>query len=67
MCICYYVEVGICDVYYEVVCGFKICFNYFDLFMIMDYWGEEWLNYYIEVVSMFYCVCECVCLYLEEG
>lgn len=35
--------------------------------MIFDYWGELYLNYYIEVVFMLFCVCECVINLLEEG
>ncbi|PSW19831.1 alanine--glyoxylate aminotransferase family protein [Photobacterium sanctipauli] len=41
--------------------------NYFDLPMILDYWGEERLNHHTEATSMLYAARECARLYLEEG
>lgn len=41
--------------------------NYFDLAMIMDYWGPERLNHHTEATSMLYAVRECARLFLEEG
>lgn len=41
--------------------------NYFDLGMIMDYWGEERLNHHTEATSMLYCASECARIVLEEG
>ncbi|MDF2152991.1 alanine--glyoxylate aminotransferase family protein [Vibrio sp. CAU 1672] len=41
--------------------------NYFDLPMILDYWGEERLNHHTEATSMLYAARECARLFLEEG
>lgn len=41
--------------------------NYFDLSQFEDYWSERRLNYYIEVIMMFYVLWEGVCLVFEEG
>lgn len=41
--------------------------NYFDLGMIMDYWGEERLNHHTEATSMLFCASECARIVLEEG
>ncbi|WP_158969321.1 alanine--glyoxylate aminotransferase family protein [Paraglaciecola sp. L3A3] len=41
--------------------------NYFDLPMIMDYWGEERLNHHTEATSMLYCASECARIAINEG
>ncbi|BCN24918.1 pyridoxal-phosphate-dependent aminotransferase family protein [Vibrio alfacsensis] len=41
--------------------------NYFDLPMILDYWGSERLNHHTEATSMLYAARECAQLFLEEG
>ncbi|WP_426369848.1 pyridoxal-phosphate-dependent aminotransferase family protein [Pseudocolwellia sp. HL-MZ7] len=41
--------------------------NYFDLGMIMDYWGEERLNHHTEATSMLFCASECARIVIEEG
>ena len=41
--------------------------NYFDLGMIMNYWGEERLNHHTEATSMLYCASECARIVIEEG
>jgi (S)-ureidoglycine-glyoxylate aminotransferase len=41
--------------------------NYFDLAMIMDYWGPKRLNHHTEATSMLYCARECARILLEEG
>ncbi|UPR34021.1 alanine--glyoxylate aminotransferase family protein [Vibrio cyclitrophicus] len=41
--------------------------NYFDLAMVMDYWGPERLNHHTEATSMLYAARECGRLFLEEG
>ncbi|MEZ9330513.1 alanine--glyoxylate aminotransferase family protein [Vibrio breoganii] len=41
--------------------------NYFDLAMVMDYWGPERLNHHTEATSMLYAARECSRLFLEEG
>jgi len=41
--------------------------NYFDLAMILDYWGEKRLNHHTEATSMLYCARECARLLVDEG
>ncbi|WP_312985833.1 alanine--glyoxylate aminotransferase family protein [Atlantibacter sp.] len=41
--------------------------NYFDLSMIMDYWGPERLNHHTEATSMLFAARECARIMLEEG
>ncbi|TDT33595.1 pyridoxal-phosphate-dependent aminotransferase family protein [Naumannella halotolerans] len=41
--------------------------NYFDLAMIMDYWGPRRLNHHTEATSMLYGARECARLLLLEG
>jgi (S)-ureidoglycine-glyoxylate aminotransferase len=41
--------------------------NYFDLGMLMDYWGESRLNHHTEATSMLYAARESVRLVLAEG
>ncbi|PWW04702.1 pyridoxal-phosphate-dependent aminotransferase family protein [Mangrovibacter plantisponsor] len=41
--------------------------NYFDLGMIMDYWGPERLNHHTEATSMLFAARECARIMLEEG
>lgn len=41
--------------------------NYFDLAMVMDYWGPERLNHHTEATSMLYAARECARVFLEEG
>lgn len=41
--------------------------NYFDLGMIMDYWGPERLNHHTEATSMLFAARECARLLREEG
>jgi len=41
--------------------------NYFDLPMLMDYWGPKRLNHHTESASMLYAARECARLLLEEG
>ena len=47
--------------------GRRIASNYFDLAMIMDYWGEKRLNHHTEATSMLYGARECARLLVEEG
>jgi (S)-ureidoglycine-glyoxylate aminotransferase len=44
-----------------------IASNYFDLAMLMDYWGERRLNHHTEAATMLYGARECARLLLEEG
>jgi (S)-ureidoglycine---glyoxylate transaminase len=41
--------------------------NYFDLAMIMDYWGPRALNHHTEAASMLYAARECARVVLDEG
>src|SRR5204863_8455391 len=41
--------------------------NYFDLAMLMDYWGESRLNHHTEAASMLYAARECARIVLGEG
>lgn len=41
--------------------------NYFDLAMIMDYWGPRALNHHTEAASMLYAARECARVVLGEG
>ncbi|PPF45928.1 aminotransferase [Pseudoclavibacter sp. AY1F1] len=41
--------------------------NYFDLGMILDYWGPRRLNHHTEATSMLYAARECAAVLLREG
>lgn len=41
--------------------------NYFDLGMILDYWGPRRLNHHTEATSMLYAARECAAVLLDEG
>lgn len=45
----------------------RIRSNYFDLAMLMDYWGPDHLNHHTEATSMIYAAHECARIFLEEG
>ncbi|MGK4330623.1 alanine--glyoxylate aminotransferase family protein [Lonsdalea quercina] len=45
----------------------RVYSNYFDLGMIMDYWGPERLNHHTEATSMLFAARECARIILEEG
>ena len=47
--------------------GPRIGSNYFDLPMLMDYWGEARLNHHTEATNMLYAARECARLALKEG
>jgi (S)-ureidoglycine---glyoxylate transaminase len=47
--------------------GPRIQSNYFDLAMLMDYWGPRRLNHHTEAASMLYAARECARLVLAEG
>lgn len=51
----------------DVERGRRIGSNYFDLAMIMDYWGEKRLNHHTEATSMLYGARECARLLVNEG
>ena len=47
--------------------GARIGSNYFDLAMVMDYWGDKRLNHHTEATSMLYAARECARVALGEG
>ena len=47
--------------------GPRIQSNYFDLAMILDYWGTDRLNHHTEAASMLYAARECARIVLGEG
>jgi (S)-ureidoglycine-glyoxylate aminotransferase len=47
--------------------GPRIASNYFDLGMLMDYWGPRRLNHHTEAASMLYAARECARMVLGEG
>ncbi|WP_240641318.1 pyridoxal-phosphate-dependent aminotransferase family protein [Nocardioides ferulae] len=47
--------------------GTRIASNYFDLAMVMDYWGPRRLNHHTEATTMLYGARECARLLVEEG
>jgi (S)-ureidoglycine---glyoxylate transaminase len=51
----------------DVVQDDPIRSNYFDLGMILDYWGPRRLNHHTEATSMLYAARECARILLEEG
>lgn len=62
-----HVEAGIRSSHHENGKSSRIRSNYFDLPMIMDYWGSERLNHHTEAASMLYCARECAINLIEEG
>lgn len=63
----HHVEAGIRTDSHVDAKGLRIRSNYFDLPMIMDYWGEERLNHHTEAASMLFCARECAIQLLQEG
>lgn len=63
----HHVEAGIRNDTHMEGGGARIASNYFDLAMIMDYWGEERLNHHTEATTMLYGARECARILLEEG
>ncbi len=61
-----HVEAGIRE-QSDVARGRPIASNYFDLAMVMDYWGPRRLNHHTEAASMLYAARECARLLLAEG
>ncbi len=62
-----HIEAGIRTEQHVEGSGRRIASNYFDLGMIMDYWGEERLNHHTEATTMLYGARECARILLEEG
>ncbi|MDP5041530.1 MAG: aminotransferase class V-fold PLP-dependent enzyme, partial [Paraglaciecola sp.] len=53
-----HIEAGIRADHHEAGSGSRIRSNYFDLSMILDYWGPERLNHHTEATTMLYCARE---------
>ncbi len=51
----------------DVELGARIGSNYFDLGMVLDYWGPLRLNHHTEATSMLYAARECARLLAAEG
>jgi (S)-ureidoglycine-glyoxylate aminotransferase len=47
--------------------GTTIASNYFDIAMLLDYWGERRLNHHTEATSMLYAALECARILVVEG
>src|SRR5690606_30045681 len=62
-----HVEAGIRSPGFVQGNGPRIQSNYFDLPMLMDYWGEARLNHHTEATSMLYAARECARIVLREG
>jgi len=62
-----HIEQGIRPSGYEAGGQPAIASNYFDLGMLMDYWGEARLNHHTEATSMLYAARECARIVLAEG
>ncbi|GAB6070618.1 alanine--glyoxylate aminotransferase family protein [Thiomicrorhabdus hydrogeniphila] len=62
-----HVEAGIRDAHHKDSSGQIIRSNYFDIPMILDYWGEERLNHHTEASTMLYGARECARIVLLEG
>lgn len=60
------IEAGIRSVG-DAVSASPIRSNYFDLAMILDYWGLKRLNHHTEATTMLYGARECARLLVEEG
>ncbi len=62
-----HIEAGLCRDDQQQGAGPRIRSNYFDLAMIMDYWGPQRLNHHTEATSMLFAARECARIALEEG
>ncbi|WP_342362430.1 alanine--glyoxylate aminotransferase family protein [Terrarubrum flagellatum] len=62
-----HVEAGVRPANYVAGQGPRIRSNYFDLSMLMDYWGDDHLNHHTEATSMIYAAHECGRIFLDEG
>ncbi|SPJ32782.1 pyridoxal-phosphate-dependent aminotransferase family protein [Kushneria phyllosphaerae] len=62
-----HIEAGLVGDGHDAGRGVRIRSNYFDLAMILDYWGESRLNHHTEATSMLYGARECARLLVNEG
>ncbi|MCU1400980.1 MAG: aminotransferase [Acidimicrobiales bacterium] len=51
----------------ETTAATRIRSNYFDVAMLLDYWGERRLNHHTEATSMLYAARECARIIVEDG
>ncbi|PPI88416.1 aminotransferase [Candidatus Pantoea edessiphila] len=61
------IEEGIRTQLHKNGCNEMIYSNYFDLGMIMDYWGPERLNHHTEATTALYGARECARIILQDG
>lgn len=61
------VEAGLAAAGDEAPARPVIASNYFDVAMLLDYWGERRLNHHTEATSMLYAALECARILLLEG
>jgi (S)-ureidoglycine---glyoxylate transaminase len=62
-----HVEAGLRPAGFSPPSGARIASNYFDLPMLMDYWGDARLNHHTEAASMLYAARECARIVLGDG
>lgn len=62
-----HIEEGLRPSDYVPGAGRIIGSNYFDMAMVMDYWGEKGLNHHTEATTMLYGARECARVILQEG
>jgi (S)-ureidoglycine-glyoxylate aminotransferase len=62
-----HLEAGIKPTGFKDGDGPRIASNYFDLAMLIDYWGPNRLNHHTEAASMLYAARESVRIALQEG
>ncbi|MGI9413431.1 MAG: pyridoxal-phosphate-dependent aminotransferase family protein, partial [Hyphomicrobiales bacterium] len=62
-----HIEAGIVPSGFTPGAGPRIRSNYFDLGMLMDYWGPDRLNHHTEATTMLYAARECARVVLGEG
>lgn len=63
----HHVEAGIRESGHQSGAGSRIRSNYFDIPMLLDYWGEERLNHHTEAATMLFSARECAINLIEEG
>lgn len=63
----HHVEAGIRESGHASGEGSRIRSNYFDIPMLLDYWGEERLNHHTEAATMLFSARECAINLIEEG
>jgi len=63
----YHLEEGLQPLGYQPPSAPPIGSNYFDLAMVMNYWGEQGINHHTEATSMLYAARECARIFLADG